>query len=154
MLLSTITSASKVFHLKAFSNPREFFVSIIKEVAHKNNVVYGKVDLQWSLQAKETVSGFYGICNLKLEGASLNGSKSGLDDGMEEKDITLYVHAVVRKKEKDGRKLVAIPIYLSEERQGQINSYGDNTNLLGKAYLEANHPQEFWILRSTAFVVM
>jgi hypothetical protein len=49
---------------------------------------------------------------------------------------------------------VGIPLYLSEERQGQINSYGDNTSLLATVKLEASHPQEFWILRSTAFVVM
>jgi hypothetical protein len=36
---------------------------------------------------------------------------------------------------------VAIPLYMSEERQGQINSYGDNTNLLVSVRLEAPHPQ-------------
>jgi hypothetical protein len=64
------------------------------------------------------------------------------------------VQAVVRKREKEARRLVGVPLYLWEERQGQINSYGDNTNMLVAVRLEASHPQEFWILRSTAFVVM
>lgn len=41
--LSTITPVSKIYHLKAFSNPREFFISIIKDIAYKHNVVYDKV---------------------------------------------------------------------------------------------------------------
>ena len=42
-LLANVMSNSKVFHLKAFSNPREFFISIIQDVAHRNHVVYEKV---------------------------------------------------------------------------------------------------------------
>lgn len=154
MLLSIVAPTSRVFNLRAFSNPREFFVSLKKDMAHKSSVIYEKVELQWSLLPKENATGIYGISNLKLEGATLNANKTSLDDGMEEQDITLFVQAVVKKKERDNRRIVSIPIYLEEERQGQINSYGDNTNLMTKAYLEANHPQSFWILRSTAFIVM
>jgi hypothetical protein len=70
-----------------------------------------------------------------LEGASLN--HGALDDGMIEKDLMLYVWASLKKKEKEliNKKLVGIPLYLEEERQGQINSYGDNTNLLAKVKL-------------------
>lgn len=60
---------------------------------------------------------------------------------MDQKDITLLVQGVVKKKEKDSKKYVYIPLYLHEERQGQINSYGDNTNLLVRVKLESSHPQ-------------
>ena len=140
--------------MKSFSNPREFFISIIQDTAHRNHVVYEKVEIVWTLLPKENTLGVYGISNLKLEGACLNANKNGLDEGVEERDITLYIQAVVKKKEKENKKLVSIPLYLNEERQGQINSYGDNTNLLYRTYVEANHPQDFWILRSTAFIVV
>ena len=65
----------------------------------------------------------------------MNANRTGLEDGIEEQDITLFVHAVVKKKERENKKIVSIPLYLSEERQGQINSYGDNTNLLAKVQL-------------------
>lgn len=52
LLLSTITPMSKIFNLKSFSNPREFFIAIKKDVAHKNNVIYEKVELIWSLVPK------------------------------------------------------------------------------------------------------
>ena len=81
------------------------------------------------------MAGLYGISGLKLEGGSVNANRTGLEDGIEEQDITLFVHAVVKKKERENKKIVSIPLYLSEERQGQINSYGDNTNLLAKVQL-------------------
>lgn len=111
------------------------------------------MELQWSLIPKETLTGVWGIGGLKLEGADVT-SHGALDDGVEQAGLTLYVQAAIRKKEKETRRLVSVPLYLAEERQGQINSYGDNTNLLVMVRLEASHPQEFWILRSTAFVVM
>lgn len=40
LLLSTLTPVSKIFSLKAFSNPREFFIAIRKEAAQKAGVVY------------------------------------------------------------------------------------------------------------------
>jgi hypothetical protein len=66
ILLSIITSTSRVFNLRAFSNPREFFISLKKDLAHKANVIYEKVELQWSLLPKENSIGIYGISNLKL----------------------------------------------------------------------------------------
>jgi hypothetical protein len=45
------------------------------------------------------------------------------------------VQAVIKKKEKETRRLISIPIYLNKERQGHINSYGENTNLLARAKL-------------------
>lgn len=71
-LLSTITPVSKIFNLKAFSNPREFFISIKKDLAHKSNVIYEKVELVWSLAPKDTLSGIFGISSIKLEGASVS----------------------------------------------------------------------------------
>lgn len=99
-LLARITPQTKTFSLRAFSNPREFFVSMKKEVAHRSNVTYESVELQWSLLPRENASGIYGICGLRLEGASVNSTRTSLDDGLEERDITLYVTAVVRKKER------------------------------------------------------
>lgn len=52
----------------------------------------------WSLTLKENAIGMYGISNLKLEGASLNSNRTCLDDGLEERDVTVYVQAVVTKK--------------------------------------------------------
>ena len=49
LLLSSYSQHTKVFNLRAFSNPKEFFISIITDVAHKNEVVYEKVELIWSL---------------------------------------------------------------------------------------------------------
>lgn len=112
LLLSAITPVSKIFSLKAFSNPREFFIAVKKDAAHKGNVIYEKVELTWSLVPRESLTGVYGISGIKLEGGSVNAHGS-LDDGIEQQDITLYVQAVVRKKEKDARRLVAIPLYLS-----------------------------------------
>ena len=70
----------------------------------------------WSLVPKENTQAMYGISNLKLEGASLNPNHTGLDDGVNERDITMYLQAVVKKKEKEkekeNRKLVSIPVYL------------------------------------------
>ena len=131
----------------------------MKEVAHRHGVVYEKVELVWSLSPRENVSGLYGVTSLKLEGGSVAGNSNNpvIDDGLEEKDITLYVQAMVKKKDRDnqqGKQLISIPLFLEEERQGDINSYGDNTNLLTKVRLEATHPQNFWVLRSTAFIAM
>lgn len=109
-LLSTITPVNKIFNLKAFSNPREFFISIKKDLAHKSNVIYEKVELVWSLAPKDTLTGVFGISSLKLEGATIIENR--LDDGVEQRDLTLYVQAVIRKKEKDAKKLVSIPLYL------------------------------------------
>lgn len=52
LLLSSITSVSRIFNLKSFSNPRQFFIAIKKDVAHKNNVIFEKVELVWSLLPK------------------------------------------------------------------------------------------------------
>jgi hypothetical protein len=97
LLLSAITPVSKIFNLKAFSNPREFFIAIRKDAAHRGNVIYEKVELTWSLQPKESLAGVYGISGVKLEGGSVS-SHGNLDDGVEQQDLTLYVQAVVRKK--------------------------------------------------------
>lgn len=63
----------------------------------------------------------------------------------------------VQKKKKaennSSRKLVRIPLYLNTTRQGQINSYGDNTNLLTMISIESSESQDYWILRSAAFIV-
>jgi hypothetical protein len=42
---------------------------------------------------------------------------------------------------------------MNEKRQGQINSYGDNTNLLTMVSIESVEDEETWILRSAAFIV-
>lgn len=43
-------------------------------------------------------------------------------------------------------------MYMSEKRQGQINSYGDNTNLLTMVSIESAEDEETWVLRSAAFI--
>lgn len=48
--------------------------------------------------------------------------------------------------------MVRIPLYMSEKRQGQINSYGDNTNLLTMVSIESVEDEETWVLRSAAFI--
>lgn len=103
-------------------------------------MAYERVELSWSLLPKDNLAGVYGISGVKLEGGNMS-THGAVDDGVEQHNLTLYVQAVVRKKEKETRRLVAIPLYLAEERQGQINSYGDNTNLLVSVKLEASHPQ-------------
>ena len=55
--------------MKAFENPRQFFIEIKMDVAIKNNVTFERVQLVWSLMPKENM---YGICNLRLEGAGVN----------------------------------------------------------------------------------
>lgn len=99
LLLSTITPVSKIFPLKAFSNPREFFIAIKKEAAHKGNVVYERVELVWSVIPRENLAGVYGISGIKLEGGNIS-AHGALDDGVEQGELTLYVQAAIRKKEK------------------------------------------------------
>jgi hypothetical protein len=65
------------------------------------------------------------------------------------------VYGVQRKKKNESqsnRKIVRIPLYMHEKRQGQINSYGDNTNLLTMVSIESVEDEETWILRSAAFI--
>lgn len=112
----------------------------------------------YSLIPRENVA-VYGIKNLTLEGASLNRTKEGsflLDaEGKEETNITLYLLGTQNKKKQEvqsNRKLVKIPLYMSHKRQGEINSYGDNTNLLTIVTVEAQEDADFWALRSAAFI--
>jgi hypothetical protein len=65
------------------------------------------------------------------------------------------LYGVQRKKKNESlsnRKIVKIPLYMNEKRQGQINSYGDNTNLLTMVSIESVEDEETWILRSAAFI--
>lgn len=66
LLLASLTQHSKIFSLKAFSNPRELFIAIKKEAANKANMVYERVELVWSLIPRESLSGIYGISGIKL----------------------------------------------------------------------------------------
>jgi hypothetical protein len=100
LLLASLSSLSKIFSLKAFSNPREFFIAIKKEAANKANIVYERVELVWSLLPRESLTGIYGISGIRLEGGNIS-SHGALDDGVEQRDLTLYVQAAVRKKDKD-----------------------------------------------------
>ncbi len=52
----------------------------------------------------------------------------------------MYVYGIQKKKKNDNqtnRKIVKIPLYMNENRQGQINSYGDNTNMLTMVNVES-----------------
>ena len=65
------------------------------------------------------------------------------------------MYGVQNKKKNEvqsNRKMVRIPMYMSEKRQGQINSYGDNTNLLTMVSIESAEDEETWVLRSAAFI--
>ena len=95
IFLKEITSAAKVFNLRAFSNPKQFFIEIKMEVALKYNVSLEKVKLNWSLLPKENG---YGISNLRLEGAAVNNGNL-VGEEMEE-GVTLYVFGTVKKKVK------------------------------------------------------
>ena len=132
IFLREITQSSKVFNLRAFSNPKQFFIEIKAEVALKYGVSYEKVQLNWAFIPKENA---YGICNLRLEGAGI--SNSHLVDKDEGEPITLYAFGSVKKKTKEVRKEVQIPLYLDENRSGQISSFGENTNLLARVSLES-----------------
>lgn len=63
-----IDENTRVFNLKAFTNPRQLFVTVKLEMAVKNNVPYDQIVLVWSFVQKE---GFYGVSNLNLEGGSI-----------------------------------------------------------------------------------
>lgn len=90
---------------------------------------------------------------------NLSVNQGILEEGFEENDIVLYVQAVPIKK-KDGnhptnpnpKTYVSIPLYLDEERSGQINSFGENVNLIGMVTLESHLSQDFWKVRSAAFI--
>jgi hypothetical protein len=48
---------------------------------------------------------------------------------------------------------VSIPLYRTRERQGEINSFGENMNLIAMVELPAKRRQEVWVLRGTALVL-
>jgi hypothetical protein len=76
-------------------------------------------------------------------------------EGKDEANITLYLLGAQNKKKQEGsisRKQIRIPLYMSYKRQGEINSYGDNTNLLTMVTVEAQEDVDFWTLRSAAFI--
>ena len=150
IFLKEITSATKVFNLRAFSNPKQFFIEIKMEVALKYNVSLEKVKLNWSLLPKENG---YGISNLRLEGAGVNnGNLTG--EEMEE-GVTLYVYGSVKKKVREvNKKEVMIPLYFNEIRSGDISSFGENTNLLSIVVLESKESQDYWLMRGTAFIAI
>ena len=102
-------------------------------MAVKYGVTYEKVQLNWAFLPKENA---YGICNLRMEGAGIMNSH--LVDKDEGEPITLYAFGSVKKKSKEvNKKEVQIPLYLNENRSGQISSFGENTNLLAKVSLES-----------------
>lgn len=110
--MKDIEQWTRVFNLRAFENPRQIFVGARLEVAMKSNVPYDGVVLVWSFVEKD---GYYGVSNLNLEGGSIKNNT--LVSGPEQKSLTLYFSAVLKKKDKDPNKgKVAIPLYLSEQR--------------------------------------
>jgi hypothetical protein len=88
-LLRELNAATRIFNLKAFGNPRQFFVEVKMEAALKLGVTYEKIKLSWSILPRENA---YGICNVRVEAASvLNGV---LSEGSGEDGISLYVSGV------------------------------------------------------------
>ena len=49
---------------------------------------------------RENLSGLYGVSGIKLEGGNIS-THGALDDGVEQGELTLYVQAAIRKKEKE-----------------------------------------------------
>ena len=47
-----------------------------------------------------------------------------------------------------------IPLYLNETRSGDISSFGENTNLLAKVFLDSKESEEHWLMRGLAFIVI
>lgn len=149
--LKQLTPNSLIFDLKAFTDPRQLFVSVKIEAALKNNVPYDSISLQWMLVPKDNM---YGVSELILEGGQIkNGS---LIPGHLHKNVTVYFSAVVtgKHKEKESNKnKVKIALYFNKQRGEFIGTFGENTNLLAEIVLDSKENQEFWILRSTAFIV-
>lgn len=67
----------------------------------------------------------------------------------------MYLYPVLKSKEKinSNYEYVRIPLYRRQSRQGTINSFGENTNLLTMVTLMSKREEEFWMLRGTALVL-
>ena len=150
LLLSLITPETRVFDLKAFSNPKKFLVSIAQTFAIKNHVDFDDVSLIFTFASKEEL---YGISNLRLEGGRINNGM--LEDASESRVPVVYICPSIRGKEKliPQCEYVSIPLYRSSVHQGVINSFGENMNWISNLKMPSKKNQEYWILRGCALTL-